>query len=329
MPTSNPYPILIGNNVLYPLCLRDGGVLLIDAGPDIAATRDTEESWTSLEVHLAQVGIKTEDIRIVLITHAHLDHAGLAYRWASEGAVIVGGPADLGAIQRGQESRDSQRAHQITDLRRHGCPEKLLQQMQSVRSDVSLNWEPCPSSAIEPAAKSYQLTKGRTLQVIDAPGHTPGNIVAYIPESRELFSGDTILPTTIPTPGMHYPDAIKSTVETERWPSLPSFIKSVNQIRELEVRLILPGHGNVVDDPERLFEKFEKHHSRRSKRIKEKLTQDPISAFAIAKAMFPRIPPRRLGQAITEVLGHLDLLQAVGELEELRGSNGEFQYRTR
>ena len=304
-------------------------MLLIDAGPDIPATRDAEESWTSLEIHLSQVGIKTEDIRIVLITHAHLDHAGLAYRWASEGAAIVGGAADLGAIQRGQESRDMQRAHQITDLRRHGCPEKLLQQMQSLRSEVTLNWKPCPASAIEPAANSYQLTKGRTLQVIAAPGHTPGNIVAYIPESGALFSGDTILPTTIPTPGMHYPDASESNTESQRWPSLPSFIESVNRISKLEIHLILPGHGDLVDDPVRLFKQFEKHHSRRSRRIREKLNDGPLSAYAIAKRMFPRIPPRRLGQAITEVLGHLDLLQAVGEIEELRGLNSGLQYRIR
>jgi len=303
-------------------------VLLIDAGPDIPVTRDREESWTSLEVQLSQVGIKTEDIRIVLITHAHLDHAGLAYRWASEGAAIVGGAADLGAIQRGQESRDIQRAHQITDLRRHGCPEKLMQQIQSHRSEIALKWKPCPSSAIGPAAKNYQLTKGRTLQIIDAPGHTPGNIVAYIPESGELFSGDTILPTTIPTPGMHYPDATESNMEPQRWPSLPPFIKSVNRIRELDIDLILPGHGDLVDDPARLFERFKKHHSRRSRRIREEINEEPLNAYTIARRMFPRLPSRRLVQAITEVLGHLDLLQALGEIEEFHGSNGELQYRT-
>lgn len=308
----DPPRLVLGGNVLYPLALRDGGVLLVDAGPDIPATEESEDSWASLTMQLAAHGIEVGDVRFALVTHAHLDHAGLAYRWAEVGATILAGGADIAAIAAGQASRDSQRAAQLADIVRHGCSEEMVQQMRSPRSGTSLRWEACPEGALAPSAGSYDLAEGRTLQVIEAPGHTPGNLVGYIAETGELFSGDTILPTTVPTPGMHYPDAVQGVEQPARWPSLPPFIDSVTRIRELEVRRILPGHGELVEEPSKLFERFEQHHARRAQRVRAALGDGPISAYGIARRMFPRIPPRRLGQAITEVLGHLDLLERAG-----------------
>jgi glyoxylase-like metal-dependent hydrolase (beta-lactamase superfamily II) len=323
--------IHLGDNVLYPLPLRGGGAFLVDAGPDIAGDDGVEDTWTSLGTQLAAHGIEVGDVRFVLVTHAHLDHAGLAYRWAEAGTTVLAGADDVAAIAQGQASREAQRALQLADLERHGCPREVVEQMRSPRGrhPFGLRWEPCPADALESAGAAYELTEGRTLRVIDAPGHTPGNVVAFIPETGELFSGDTILPTTVPTPGMHYPQAIDGIENAPRWPSLPPFIESVSTLRKLGVRRVLPGHGEVVEEPERLFERFEKHHARRAQRVRAALEADgPMSVYDVAKAMFPRIPPRRLGQAITELLGHLDILEAAGEVEVLRDGEA-IRYRLR
>ena len=202
----------------------------------------------------------------------------------------------------------------MQDLIRHGCPEHLILQMRSPRSGSPLRWEPCPAASLTPPDTRYDLADGRTLEVIDAPGHTPGNLVAFVPQTGELFSGDTILPTTVPTPGMHYPTAIEGIKSPERWPSLPPFIDSVAHIRTLAPRRILPGHGEPVEQPETLFTRFETHHARRAKRIRRLLEEQSDTAFGIARRQFPRLPPRRLAQAITETLGHLDLLAREGLL---------------
>jgi len=316
--------ILLGDNVLYPLPLRDGGVFLIDAGPDIPARDTAEDSWTALATQLAAHGIEVGDVRFALVTHAHLDHAGLAYRWAEAGAQVLAGAADLRAIERGQASRDAQRALQLADLLRHGCPPDVIEGMRSPRGrhPAGLRWEPCPRRSLAAPEPAYDLEGGRTLRVIDAPGHTPGNVVAFIAETGELFSGDTILPTTVPTPGMHYPAAIEGVADAPRWPSLPPFIDSVTRLRELPIRRILPGHGEPVEDPGRLFARFEEHHARRARRVRAALLEGPASTYEVAKRMFPRIPPRRLGQAITELLGHLDLLEREGAVVVLREGDG-------
>jgi glyoxylase-like metal-dependent hydrolase (beta-lactamase superfamily II) len=305
--------IPLGDNVLYPLTLANGSTLLVDAGPDF--TINTTSAWPLLTTQLAAHNIEVGDVTHVLITHAHLDHAGLAHRWATEGATILAGTADIPAIAAGLQSHEAQRAAQLRDLIRHGCPEDLVPQMRSPPSDSPLRWEPCPSAALSPPATSYDLADGLTLEVIDAPGHTPGNLVAFIPQTGELFSGDTILPTTVPTPGMHYPTAIDGLEKPERWPSLPPFIDSVAHIRTISPRRILPGHGEPVEQPETLFTRFETHHERRAKRIRRLLEEQSDTAFGIARRQFPRLPPRRLAQAITETFGHLDLLARQGVLE--------------
>lgn len=38
-----------------------------------------------------------------------------------------------------------------------------------------------------------------------------------------------------------------------------------------------------------------------------------VTAFEVVKGVFTRLPDARLGQAMTEVLGHLDLLEERGE----------------
>jgi glyoxylase-like metal-dependent hydrolase (beta-lactamase superfamily II) len=313
VPIADRPRIRLGDNVLYPLPLRDGGILQIDAGPDIPASESTEDSWSSLVTQLAAHGFEVSEVRTVLITHAHLDHAGLAGRWAAEGTSIVAGAADVAAITLGQASSDAQRALQLTDLRRHGTPIEVIERMRSPRRHIaSLRWEPTPAASLATHGGTYHLKDGHTLEVIDSPGHTPGNLVAFIPETGELFSGDTILPTTVPTPGMHYPGAIDGIEDAPRWPSLPPFVASVARIREREVRRILPAHGDVVDNTSRLFDRFEEHHARRARRVRAALADGPLSAYGVAKRMFPRIPPRRLGQALTEVLGHLDRLVEAG-----------------
>ena len=310
-------PLRLLTNTLYPLRLADGDVLLIDAGPDI------EDACQDLEVQLRASRVAQREVRTVLVTHAHPDHAGLAARWAAEGARVLCGPADIEAVRAGAEGYASMRRLRTEELRRHGCPQPVLERI-AARPRTALRWEGCHDvEAVEDGA-TFDLDDGSRLRVVLAPGHTPGNLVALLEPlearteaARTLFSGDTLLPDTIPTPGLHFP----AWAEGERWPSLPPFLASVAALRDLDVARVLPGHGDTVSNPSRLFERFEAHHERRASRLRALLEDGPQTAFELARGLFPRLPEERLGQALTEVIGHLDVLVASGAaaLEDGRG----------
>ena len=306
-----PSAIRIADNNLWPFRLADGGVLLVDAGwePD-----GDVEAWAGVAAQAEALGFAAGDVRVVVVTHEHIDHAGLAARWAREGARIVAGRAGMGALAAGLDGLRAQRQARAAELTRQGAPSEVVAGLLGTRT-AQQRWEPCPFHTIDAAEESgpWALAEGRALRLVPAPGHTPGNLVAVIegPDGLDLCSGDTLLPTTIPTPGLHFPGALDG--DMARWPSLPPLLRSVAALGTLSVTRILPGHGEIVDDPARLFTQFEAHHARRGARVRSVLAAARMAtAFEVARAVFPRLPDARIGQAMTETIGHLDLLAERG-----------------
>jgi len=74
------------------------------------------------------------------------------------------------------------------------------------------------------------------LQVLWTPGHTAGGICLYARGERILFSGDTV-----------FPDGYYGRYDGESG-SLRAIIESLRRLTELEVDVMLPGHGMPVLD---------------------------------------------------------------------------------
>jgi glyoxylase-like metal-dependent hydrolase (beta-lactamase superfamily II) len=318
-----PTPLILGENNVWPFRLEDGGWLLVDAGIDYL--EDCVSSWEVLVAQARAIGCAPEDVRAVVVTHEHIDHAGLAARWAGQGAAIVAMPEALPMLAAIVDA-------QIPRAARGG--------------GRALGWERCPADALVPAqdGDTFALEDGRTLHLIAAPGHTPGNLVAFVtdePGTRrgDLCSGDTLLPTTVPTPGLQFPaiaEAIarggraEDAADAPRWPSLPPFLRSVERLRALDVRRILPGHGAVVDDPARLFAQFTEHHARRAQRVAahlERAGAEGDTAYGVTRGLFPRLPAARVGQAMIELIGHLDLLVEREEAVQVVDTDGLLRTR--
>lgn len=300
----------IGENYVYALRLAQGGVLLIDAGPDVMG------AWGEAQGRAGSRGFTVDEVVAVLVTHAHIDHAGLAARWALAGARILAGAADVPALVAGAAWNESRTALRLEVLRRHGATEEVLLVHEAVAARRGFAWEPCPRESVLPVTDGtrFALDGGHTLRVLAAPGHTPGNLVAVVEETGDLYAGDTVLPDTIPTPGLHFLHADED-AEDARWPSLPSFLRSVAALRALGTRRLLPGHGQPGGDPAPLIARFEAHHARRGARLATLLAERPDSAFGLATRMFPHVGPLHVAQAMTEVIGHLDLLLESGDVE--------------
>ena len=74
------------------------------------------------------------------------------------------------------------------------------------------------------------------LQVIWTPGHTAGGICLHAKHDHILFSGDTV-----------FPDGYYGRYDGESG-SLKAIIASLKRLTELEVDIMLPGHGMPVLD---------------------------------------------------------------------------------
>jgi hydroxyacylglutathione hydrolase len=92
---------------------------------------------------------------------------------------------------------------------------------------------------VHPAPVAVSLNDGDRigpLLVVHAPGHTPGEVVFYHSTRRILFSGDAV----VERKGQF-------TLPAARFASsLDQAVQSLSRIRELDVEVLLPGHGVPV-----------------------------------------------------------------------------------
>src|SRR5689334_4103453 len=98
-PATPPAPFVLGDNNVWPYRLDGGGWLLVDAG--LAYVEGDVASWDVLCAQARAAGCEPDDVRVVVVTHEHIDHAGLAGRWAQQGAAIVALPEALPVIAAG------------------------------------------------------------------------------------------------------------------------------------------------------------------------------------------------------------------------------------
>src|SRR5690554_3502763 len=69
----------------------DDGLILIESGP--------ETTFSTLKNSIAKAGYQPEDVKHVLLTHIHFDHAGAAWKFAEQGAKIYVHPIGLPHLQ--------------------------------------------------------------------------------------------------------------------------------------------------------------------------------------------------------------------------------------
>ena len=208
----------VGRAYLYQEADR---LTLIDTG----LAGSTERIFAEIE----RAGRRPEDLRQVVITHHHRDHAGsLADVVERTDAQVLAHAIDA-AVVRGERPRPTPPALRVW-LRARGA-----QPPASCRVDCEL-------------ADGDEIDLAGRARIVHVPGHTAGSIAVYLPNRRLLFAGDAATNVN----GIRPPAGPFGIFNEDRAQVKASFRK----LAQLDFDAAFFGHGRPMDkDASRAFRK--------------------------------------------------------------------------
>lgn len=298
IPTPTPFGVGdINNYVILPESGFDE-LVLIDTGVG------TEEAWQALQAGLNEAGYGIEDITLLLLTHAHTDHMGQASRIRETSGCEIWGhenvSSTIASFLPSPERIEVERAV----LKRYGFSAQMYDKAYDYRAYIADIFKPCE---LDRELKDNDIVpiNGFDLNVIHTPGHCPEEVVFWQAESRQMFSGDHLLPDVTPVCLMEFPE----TPEGERIHTLSQYYRSADKVLPYEARCIYPSHGDVFQDHRQLIEGYKLSTERRLLKIAKILEQGgELTPLEVGQLLFPKVWEEQLYAVISEVMGHLDLL---------------------
>lgn len=241
-----------------------GTVAVIDPGPDDDA-------------HLAEwcEALAGETVSHVLVTHAHLDHSGLAPRLAEAVDAPICG---FGAWDAGRSEV----------MRR-------LSALDDIAGGEGVDRSFRPDRII--AEGDLLEGPGWRLEVMHIPGHFAGHL-AFV-AGADAFTGDHVLGWT-------------STLVSPPDGDLRQFLQSCARLRCLDAQCFLPGHGDVLSEPNRRLDWLVDHRRQREAQIVAALSEGPTTIEELVARLYRDVPEPLWPAAARNVLAHLVFLVEEG-----------------
>ncbi|HEX6457699.1 MAG TPA: MBL fold metallo-hydrolase [Thermoleophilaceae bacterium] len=307
-----PTPFAVGRVNVY--LIEDDPLTLVDAGPNSGSSLD--ELQRQLQAH----GHAIDDIGLVILTHQHIDHLGLV------GIVASRSGAEVAAIDRavrfvehyGEEAAaDDDFSTQI--MLRHGIPGDVVDALKAVSAAFRAWGARAKVSRVLHDGDAIEL-RDRTLQVSYRPGHSPTDTIFLDADRRILIAADHLLKHISSNPLIS-----RLPGQTERPQSLVVYLESLRKTREMDVELVLPGHGDAFGGHRELIDQRFALHARRAEKLHGLVAERAQTAYELAQAMWGNVAVTQAYLTLSEVLGHMDILLNDGRVREVE-ENGVVRF---
>ncbi len=309
-----PTPFMVGRVNAY--LIEDDPLTLVDSGPNSAKALD------ELEQELNARGHAVEDIELLVISHQHMDHFGLASILARRSGAEVAALAPLApflAAYGAQTDLDDSLAEIL--MLRHGIPAEIVTALRAVSAGFRA-WGSAVEVTRPLAADSELKLRDRTLRILHRPGHSPSDTIFHDAERSILLAADHLIAHISSNPLLARPlDAGEEYLDRaragERPQALVTYMASLEQTRAMELDLVLPGHGRPIADHAALIDERFRLHARRAEKIHRLIAEQPRSAHEIAQELWGNVAVTQAYLTLSEVLGHVDLLLNDGRVVEV------------
>ena len=287
---------------VYAVTGSDGPVL-IDSGWAIPAAK------TLLQDALAELGAEFADVKRFLVTHMHRDHYSQAIHLRREfGTRVTLGADERSSLEITSRPGRTSGQEQGNYLRELGATEIADLMAKHAGSPDLTDWE-MPTDWF--TAGEIIAANGRSLEVVETPGHTRGHVVFYDTPASLLFAGDHVLPTI--TPSIGFEPALSPD-------PLGSFLRSLAIVRGRPDAMLLPAHGPVTASVHERVDELVEFHQLRLDSMAEVLGWGAETAAEVAAKVTWTRRGRSLSEldmfnqflAVCETGAHLDLMVSQG-----------------
>jgi glyoxylase-like metal-dependent hydrolase (beta-lactamase superfamily II) len=285
---------------------QGSGIVLVDTGIN------EEGAFDELERTLRLTGHGIEDIELLVCTHAHSDHYGLAAPIVEATGCKLWMHPRHDHMTRAASDPEQALERRIEVARQSGVPLEPLRRWADERRDQT----PSIAGVVEPDRELLEGTEVETgagpWTVYETPGHAPSHIVMFQPERRLLISGDHVLGRV-------------SLYFDYGWTPDPvaEFLAGLDTVERLGARLCLPGHGRPFGDVPAHVEANRAEISSRLEATLAALGDGEATAFDLAPRVFGEgIDGMMMSWALTLMLCFLTHLERGGLVERVTSSDG-------
>ena len=278
--------------------LRGDRVGLVDVG---ASHRRT---WDDLVQGLAYLGFRPEAMEVIIATHGHADHDGLAHRFRS--AEVLIGEEDLVKLADYQGHLARYEAAVRQALPRFGVTAEAAARVPAFFAALRTAGDDVPwARLLRDGDEILGFSPG--FRVVNLPGHTEGLIGLYREADSILISSDQLLERTVPTPGLYF-------ATEPLGHGLEDYRKSLLRLGGLKVGRVLPGHGAPFSGCAEAVVRLLEHYERRLTETWEALTR-PLTVGELALKVFPECDAAEsyyVFVTLVDCFAHLEVLRARG-----------------
>ena len=278
----------------YLLAGRDGWIL-VDCGSCLPP------GWDAMEVALGQAGAAPEDLELLVVTHSHADHRGLAGEIVRRtGCAMAMGEAPhpiLDVLRDPSLPLDARRARGLEE----GIPRVALDRFVDDLPGDDGVYPAAEPDRVLVAGENLESRSG-AWEVVPVPGHSGDQIALWNGRRRHLISADLALPG----PASYLEYGTRPDPHADQLASLDRAIA-------LEPEVVLAGHGRPVGDAVTFLRGCREKAVGRVQAVQATLGSKPVSGFEVAASLTPGDADSGHWQrSMAESLSVLEHLERVG-----------------
>ena len=305
-----PFPVGPVNSYL----ITGEPVTLIDPGPAYSKARQ------ALEEGLRECGLVLSDVDQVILTHGHIDHAGLSaevvaarIQAAQPMARVFVHKEDLYRVAHHDDYVVQRTGAYVRIARECGTPLEVMSYLDRIRLATFFKTLGHSLREAEPIEDGHELETGiGPLRVVWTPGHTRGCVCLVSDERRVVFTGDTVLRAISSNPSLDF--------EGEGI-SMMTYLESLDRLRAYEGYLVLPGHRSPVESLVARIQELRDDIDTKLNNVDSLLTDSPLSIYELSRRLYGDYEVSELILALAETRDLVRVLSERGraELVEIDG----------